>query len=77
MSVSNINSYYFERMNTRRNVGQRRRGAAAGGNQVPPHAPAEGMSMLVNPVGLTNAEVRTSLAQMAQAITMLAQAMTA
>ena len=33
--------------------------------------------MLVNPTGLTDAEVRASLAQMAQAITMQAQAMTA
>ena len=33
--------------------------------------------MPVNPVGLTDAEVRTSLAQMAQAITMQAQVMTA
>ena len=33
--------------------------------------------MLVNPAGLTDAEVRAYLAQMAQAITMQAQAMTA
>ena len=33
--------------------------------------------MPVNPAGLTDAEVRASLAQMAQAITMQAQAMTA
>ena len=32
--------------------------------------------MLVYPVGLTDAEVRASLAQMAQAITLQAQAMT-
>ena len=33
--------------------------------------------MLVNPVGLSDAKVRSSLAQMAQAITMQAQAITA
>ena len=33
--------------------------------------------MPVNPAGLTDAEVRASLAQMAQAITMQAQDMTA
>ena len=33
--------------------------------------------MLVNPAGLTNAEVQASLAQMAHAITMQAQTMTA
>ena len=53
-------------MNTCRATGQRRGGAAARGNQNPPQAPAE----------LTDAEVRASLAQMAQAITMQAQAMT-
>ena len=76
MSVPKINSYYFERMNTRRNVGQRRGGAAAGGNQVPPQAPAEGVAMLVNPNGLTDVQVRESLAQMAHSITIQAQAMT-
>ncbi|XP_069144095.1 uncharacterized protein [Solanum lycopersicum] len=52
-------------------------GASARGNRNPPQAPAEGVAMPVNPTGLTNAEVRPSLAQMAQAITMQAQAMTA
>ena len=63
MSVSNINYYCFQRS------------AAAGGNQVPPQAPTEGVAILVNPAGLTDAEVWESLAQMAQAITMQAQAM--
>ena len=63
-------------MNTRRRIGQRRRGAAAGSNQVPPHAPVEGVAMPVNPVGLTDAKVREYLAQMEHAITMQAQDMT-
>nr|XP_010319974.1 uncharacterized protein LOC104647095 [Solanum lycopersicum] len=53
------------------------RAAAARGNQNPPQAPAKGVAMLVNPARLTDAEVRASLAHMAQAITMQAQAMTA
>ena len=53
------------------------RGAAVGNNLVPPQAPAEGVAMPVNSAGLTDAEVRASLAQMAQAITMQAQAMIA
>ena len=76
MRVSNINSYCFQRMNNRRNVGQRRRGAAAGGNQVPVQAPAEGVSMPVYPAGSSDAEVRASLAHMAQAITIQDKAMT-
>ena len=40
-------------------------------------APAEGVAMSVNPAGLTDAEVRASLAHMAHAITMQAQAMNA
>ena len=59
------------------NVGQERGEAAAGGNQVPPKAPAAGMEMPVNPVGLAYGEVRTTVAQMAQAITLQAQDMTA
>ena len=51
-------------MNTRRNVGQRRKGAAAGNNEVPPHASTEGVLMHVNPGGLTDAEVRASMALM-------------
>ena len=77
MSVCNINPCYFHRMNTRRTIGLRRGGGAVEGNQVPPQAPAEGVAMPVSPSGLTDAEVRSSLAQMAQAITMQAQAMTA
>ena len=49
-------------MNTRRNVFHRRGGAAAGDNQVPPQVPAEEVDMPVNPAGLTNTEVRASLA---------------
>ncbi|XP_015081272.1 uncharacterized protein LOC107024841 [Solanum pennellii] len=64
-------------MNTRRNAGQGRGGATAGGNQVPPQVPDEGVAIPVNPDGLTDAEVRTALAQIAQAITMQAQAVTA
>ncbi|XP_015087001.1 uncharacterized protein LOC107030123 [Solanum pennellii] len=63
-------------MNTRRNVGQMRRGATAGDNQLAPQAPAEGVAMPINPSGLTYAEVRAYLAQMEQAITIQAQAMT-
>ena len=77
MSVSNINPCCFQRMNTWRTKGLRRVGATTRGNQNPPQAPAEGVAMLVNPAGLTDAEVRAYLAQMAQAITMQAQAMTA
>ena len=44
----------------------------ARGNKYPPQAPAEGVSMPVNPAGLTDAEVRASLTHMAQAITMQA-----
>ena len=40
-------------------------------------APAAGVVMLVNPAGLTDAEVRTTFAQMAQAITVSDKAMTA
>ncbi|XP_069144489.1 uncharacterized protein [Solanum lycopersicum] len=63
-------------MNTWGTKGLRTGAAAARGNQNPPQAPAEGVAMPVNPAGLTDAEVRASLAQMAQAITMQAQAMT-
>ena len=65
MSVSNINSYYFQRMNTRRSICQRRGVAAVGGNQVPPQALAEGVAMPVNPAVLIDAEVRAFMAQMA------------
>ena len=47
------------------------------GNQNPPQAPTEGVSMPVYPTGLTNVEVRACLAQMARAITMQDHAMTA
>ena len=77
MNVSNINLVVFQRMNTWRNKGRRTGAAAARGNQNPPQAPAEGVAMPVNPAGLTDAEVRASLAQMAHAITMQSLAMTA
>ena len=63
MSVSNIIPCYFQRMNTRREIGQRRGGAADGENQVPPQAPPEIIDMLINPARLTVTEVRGSLAQ--------------
>ena len=77
MSVSNINSYYFERMNTRRNVGQRRRGVAARNNQVQPQALAEGVALQVNPDELNNEDVRASMAYIEKAITIHAQGITA
>ncbi|XP_069144584.1 uncharacterized protein [Solanum lycopersicum] len=64
-------------MNTWGTKGLRTGAVAARGNQNPPQAPAEGVAMPVNPAGLADAEVRASLAQMAQAIMMQAQAMTA
>ena len=62
-------------MNTRRNAGGEIGGADVGVNQVPPQTRATRMEMLVNPTGLTDGEVRTTLVQMAQAITLQAQAM--
>ena len=56
MRVSNINLGFFQRINTRKTIGQRIGGAAAGGNQVLPQASAEGVAMPVNPAGLTDAE---------------------
>ena len=76
MNVSNINPCCFQRMNTWRTKSLRNRSRSSY-NQNPPQAPVEGVAMLVNPARLTDAEVRASLAQMAQAITMQAQAMTA
>ena len=64
MSVSNINPCCFHRLNTMRNIGQRRGGAAAGGNKVQSQDLAEGVAMPVNPAGLTDAEVRKYLAKM-------------
>ena len=64
-------------MNTWRTKGPSRGGAAATGNQNPFQAPAEGLVMPVNPARLTDVEVRASLDQIAQAITMGAQYMTA
>ena len=59
-------------MNTRRNIGQRRGGAATWDNQIPPKVAAEEVARPVNPAWLTDAEVRTALAHMDQAITMQA-----
>ena len=79
MNVSNVNPCCFQRMNTWRTKGLRTGAGvvATRGNRNPPHAPAEGVAMPVNPARLTDAEVSASLAQIAQAITMQAQAMTA
>ena len=63
-------------MNTTRNVGQRRGGATVVDNQVLPQAPSKGVAMLVNPTWLTDAEVRVSLDEMAQVITVQDQSMT-
>ena len=76
MNVSNINPCCFQRMNTWRTKGLRTGAATARCNKNPPQAPAEGVAMPVNPARLNDAEVRASLAQMAQAITMQAHAMT-
>ncbi|TMX04372.1 hypothetical protein EJD97_009229 [Solanum chilense] len=63
-------------MSTRRNAGREIGGAASEVNQVPPQAPAAGMEMPLNPNWLTDGAVRTTLIQMAQSITLQAQAMT-
>ena len=76
MNVSNINPCCFLRMNTWRAKGRRWGGAAVRGNQNPPQALTEGVTMPVNPAGLNDAEMRAYLAQMAQAITMQDQAIT-
>ena len=67
---------FFQRMNSRIDIGQKRGGAVAVGNHDPLQALSEGVAMLVNPAGLTDAEVRASLSQMAQTITMQHQAIT-
>lgn len=77
MSVSDINSYLFQKMNRRRNAGQGRGEVAAWGNQVLIKAPALGAAMLVNPARLNDSEVRTALLMMSQAITVQAKSMTA
>ena len=48
-------------MNMRRNAGGEIGGAATGVNQVPPHAPAAEMEILVNPTELIDGEVRKAL----------------
>ena len=72
MNVCNINPCCFQRMNTWRTKGLRTGAAATRGNQNPPQAPAEGVAKPVNTARLTDAEVRASVALMAQAITMQA-----
>ena len=57
-------------MNIKRNAGQGRGETTAGDNQVPPQTPAARVAMEVNPTLLTDAQVWTSLAKMAQAISM-------
>ena len=52
-------------------------GIVARVNQVPPHAPAVGMDTHANPTGFTDGDVRTTLVQMAQAITLQAHSMIA
>ena len=76
MNMSDINPCCFQRRNSCRTNGLRTGAAAVRGNQNPSQALAEGVAMPVNPAGLTNVEVRASLDQMAQDITMQAQAMT-
>ena len=63
-------------MNTGRNAGRRRGEVATGGNQVPPQALTAEIEMHINPVLLTDGEVRKSLVQMAKHITLQAYAMT-
>ena len=67
----------IKKINTSIYTGRETGGAAAGVNQVPPQALAAAMEMHVNPTGLTDGVVRTTLVEMAQAITLQAQAMTA
>ena len=64
-------------MSTTRNAGRGRGDVVDGDKQVPPQAPAEGVAMPVNPTLLTDEEVWIDLVQMAQAITMEANTMTA
>lgn len=63
-------------MNTRRNTGLGRGEAAVWGNQDPPQALTAEIEMHINPVLLTDGEVRKSLVQMAKHITLQAYAMT-
>ena len=61
-------------MNTRRKAGGEIEGAATGVIQVPSHAPAIGKEMHVNPAGLKDGEVRTTLVQVVLTSTLKAQA---
>ena len=76
MCVSNINPCCFQGLKDRRTLGQSRGGAATGDNQVPSQAQVGGVAMLFSSAGLTDAEIRASLDQMAHDITMQSQAMT-
>ncbi|TMX02836.1 hypothetical protein EJD97_019585, partial [Solanum chilense] len=64
-------------MNTRRNAGMRFGEAAARGSQAPPHAPATKVQVSVNPVALTDGEVRAIVVQIDQVITSQEHAITA
>ena len=61
----------------RRNEGGQIGGAAIRVNQAPPQSPGAGKGMPINPKRFTDREVRTTLVQMARAITLQAQTMTA
>ncbi|TMX03106.1 hypothetical protein EJD97_018208 [Solanum chilense] len=75
--MSNINSIFLLKINTRRNVGQGRGEAAIRGHQHPPQAQTAEMICLLTHLWLTDGEVRIALVQMAQAITLQPQAMIA
>ena len=62
-------------MNTRGNVGRGRGVATTGNIKVQPQAPDARVTMQVNPAGLTDTEVRTTLAHIAQAINVQDKAM--
>ncbi|TMX04318.1 hypothetical protein EJD97_009984 [Solanum chilense] len=64
-------------MNMSRNVGGQIGGGVGGVNQIPPQTSAVEMEMPVNPTSLTDGAVSTPLVEIAQAITLQAQAMTA
>ena len=79
MSFKNLTSLLsvcVEKMNRRRNADRRVGEAASRGNQDPPQAPVAGVQVPVNLDALTDGEVRSTLVQMAQAITARAQAIT-
>ena len=63
-------------MNTMRNAGGEIWDAANGVNQFPLQAPTNGMEMFVYQTRLIDEEVRNTVVQMAQAISLQAQAIT-